>query len=723
MPPVIPDRVVRGKYTVFLYYGDAPYPDRRAMKPARSHSNALIHETSPYLLQHAHNPVDWQPWNTEALERARHEDKPILLSIGYSACHWCHVMAHESFEDEATAQVMNELFVNIKVDREERPDLDRIYQVAHQMLAQRAGGWPLTMFLTPDDHTPFFGGTYFPKAARFGLPAFADLCQRIAAYYRDNRVAITQQNAAVRENFRRLSDSGSPAGAQIDDSVLTRAREEIAGQFEPEHGGFGKAPKFPHPTTIERLLRHWAAHPDDSDALHMARFSLHAMASGGVYDQLGGGFCRYSVDEYWMIPHFEKMLYDNGLLLPLYADAALATGDVVFKRVAIETAEWVMREMQSPAGGYYSALDADSEGEEGKFYVWTPDEVKALLTAEEYAVLAPVYGLDRKPNFEDHAWNLHVFQSPAEVSEKLGLDGETAARRLTSARHKLLAARAARVRPGRDDKVLTSWNGLMIKGMARAGRLLGRADFVASAERAFDFLRAQMWKDERLLASYKDGRAHLNAYLDDYAFLIDGGLELLQARWRDGDLGFLIELAETLLDHFEDKTGGGFFFTSDDHEQLIHRPKPASDEAIPSGNGIAAQTLLRLGHLLGDTHYLTAAHNALAVLYRHIESYPSGHNALLAAVEEYLSPTQTIVLRGDTEALRPWSARCTQYYAPRRLTLSIPNDAKELPGILAQRVGNAGVVAYVCSGHSCQAPVTTLAQLLTSLAVTETTLG
>ena len=689
------------------------------MHPSDTRPNALIRETSPYLLQHAHNPVDWQPWNNAALERARREDKPILLSIGYSACHWCHVMAHESFEDQATAQVMNELFVNIKVDREERPDLDRIYQTAHQMLAQRAGGWPLTMFLSPGDHTPFFGGTYFPKEPRYGMPAFTDLCRRVAAYYHEHRDDVTQQNAAVHENFRRLSAGGSPAGVQITDSVLARAREEIGGQFDPKHGGFGQAPKFPHPTTIERLLRHWAAHPDDSEALHMVRFSLQAMASGGIYDQLGGGFCRYSVDEYWMIPHFEKMLYDNGQLLALYTDAALATGDAVFQRIAIETAEWTMREMQSPEGGYYSALDADSEGEEGKFYVWTPDEVRAVLTADEYTLFAPVYGLDRPPNFENHAWNLHVFRAPQTVAEKLGLDAVQAAALLASARAKLLAARGTRVRPGRDDKVLTSWNGLMIKGMARAGRLLGRADFIDSAERAFDFIRAQMWKDDHLLASYKDGRAHLNAYLDDYAFLLDAGLELLQARWRDGDLGFLIELAETLLDRFEDKTGGGFFFTSDDHEQLIHRPKPASDEAIPSGNGVAAQALLRLGHLLGDSHYLDAAHNTLTALYREIERYPSMHNALLVAVEEYLHPTQTIVLRGSADALPAWQARCKQYYAPRRLTLAIPEDAKELPGILAQRVSKGGVTAYVCTGHACEAPVTEFARLDVVLAATE----
>ncbi|MEK6772204.1 MAG: thioredoxin domain-containing protein, partial [Pseudomonadota bacterium] len=367
--------------------------------PDNTHTNRLIDETSPYLLQHAHNPVGWYPWGPEALAKAKQENKPILLSIGYSACHWCHVMAHESFEDEDTARVMNELFVNIKVDREERPDLDRIYQTAHQMLAQRPGGWPLTLFLMPDDQTPFFGGTYFPKEPRYGMPAFTDLCRRVASHFQDHREEIEKQNASVRNTFRRLSASVPTTGVQVAGHVLTRAREEIAGQFEAKHGGFGQAPKFPHPTTIERLLRHWAMHPDDGEALHMARFTLHAMASGGIYDQLGGGFCRYSVDEYWMIPHFEKMLYDNGQLQALYTDAAVAMNDSAFRRIAHETGDWVMREMQSAEGGYFSALDADSEGEEGKFYVWTPDEMKTLLTPDEYAVLAPVYGLDRPPNF------------------------------------------------------------------------------------------------------------------------------------------------------------------------------------------------------------------------------------------------------------------------------------------------------------------------------------
>jgi uncharacterized protein YyaL (SSP411 family) len=379
-----------------------------------------------------------------------------------------------------------------------------------------------------------------------------------------------------------------------------------------------------------------------------------------------------------------------------------------------------MRELQSPEGGYYSALDADSEGEEGKFYVWQPDEVKALLGADEYALLAPVFGLDRGPNFENHAWNLHVFRSPATVAETLGLDGEQAARLLTEARRKLLAARGRRVRPGRDDKVLASWNGLMIKGMARAGRLLDRPDFIGSAERAFDFIRATMWRNERLVAAYKDGHAHLNAYLDDYAFLLDGGLELLQARWRDGDLAFLVELAETLLDHYEDQTAGGFFFTSDDHEPLLHRPKPANDEAIPSGNGVAALALTRLGHLLGASRFLDAAQRTLTALWREIEHFPSGCNSLLAAVEESLYPTQTIVLRGAPAAMVPWTALGTRIYAPRRLTLAIPSDAGDVPGILAQRAARDGVTAYVCAGHACEAPLTDLAAFEIRLAAGNT---
>ena len=665
---------------------------RTAVRPP----NRLIHETSPYLLQHAHNPVDWHAWNEEALAKARTENKPILLSIGYSACHWCHVMEHESFEDEGVARVMNELYVCIKVDREERPDLDKIYQTAHQLLAQRPGGWPLNMFLTPDDRTPFFGGTYFPKDAKYNMPAFVDILQRVATFYREHRAEIEQQNESVRAAFARIAPSGAQPGVKIQPSVLAAAQQELAQQFDARYGGFGQAPKFPHPTNLERCLRYWAqtggARGGDTQALEMAQATLRAMARGGIYDQLGGGFYRYSVDEKWMIPHFEKMLYDNGPLLTLYSDAARATGDALFARVATATAQWLMREMQAPDGGYYSTLDADSEGHEGKFYVWTREEVRAVLNDHEYTAVAARYGFDGPPNFENRWWHLHVYKDA----------GADAA--LRAAHDKLLAVRDSRIRPGRDEKILTSWNGLAIKGMARAGRLLQRPEFVASAERAFDFIRAQLWRDGRLLATTKDGKAHLNAYLDDYVFLIDGGLELLQARWRDGDLNFLIELADVLLDRFQDLEHGGFFFTADDHEKLIYRPKPASDEATPAGNGIAAQVLLRLGHVLGNSAYLDAAERCLLALYGDVLRYPSAHCALLHAIEEFLYPPQTVILRGAPGALAAWCAALDTQYAPRRLTLAIPSDAADLPGVLAQRTVRDEVTAYVCSGHQCQAP-------------------
>jgi uncharacterized protein YyaL (SSP411 family) len=677
--------------------------------------NHLIHETSPYLQQHAHNPVDWYPWGEEALNKARSENKPILLSIGYSACHWCHVMEHESFEDQATAEVMNDLYVNIKVDREERPDLDKIYQFAHQLLTQRGGGWPLNMFLTPEDHTPFFAGTYFPPQPRHGMPAFSDILQKVADFYRQHPEDIGKQNASVRDYLQRASQGQAPVEGEMDAAVLDEARRQLAGNYDEHNAGFGGAPKFPHPTNIERLLRHWSATGrSDQQALAMARNTLQAMASSGIYDQLGGGFCRYAVDEQWMIPHFEKMLYDNGPLLVLYADAWAATGDALFKRVTEETAEWVLREMQSPEGGYYSTLDADSEGEEGKFYVWRLAEVQQLLSEQEYAVTARHYGLDSTPNFEG-AWHLHVFRSLDDIAAELHLDLAEVEKLLASARAKLFAAREPRVRPGRDEKILTSWNGLMIKGMAVAGRRLGRADFVASAEQALAFVRERLWVDGRLLATYKDDKAHLMAYLDDYAFLADGVLALLEARWRDDDLQLVIALAEVLLAHFA-AADGGFYFTADDHEQLLQRPRPWMDEATPAGNGIAAQVLLRLGYLLGETRYIHAAENTLRAAWHDIQGFPHAHNALLTAAEEYLYPTETVVLRGAADELPAWIAALNHDYAPRRLLLAIPADAPLPPGSLAGYSAPAeGVQAYVCQAGRCLPPVTSLDALQETL--------
>ncbi len=692
--------------------------------------NHLAHETSPYLLQHADNPVDWYPWNEAALARAKAENKPILLSIGYSACHWCHVMAHESFEDPATAELMNRLFINIKVDREERPDLDRIYQLAHQLIAQRGGGWPLTMFLTPADQVPFFGGTYFPDTAKYGMPSFRQVLERVAAYHAEHAADVQGQADALREAFARLEPQHAslPPGAvpPLDGAPLAEFRAISEQQIDREQGGFGGAPKFPHPTTIDRLLRHWrrTAHDakPDKEALYFAALTLQRMAEGGIYDHLGGGFCRYSVDTSWTIPHFEKMLYDNGPLLALYAQLFQISADETFRTVARETADWVLRDMSSPAGGFYSSLDADSEGQEGKFYVWTPEQVRAVVDAEEYAVLAPRFGLDRPANFEEphhqvHAWHLRVYQSVEQVAKASAQPVSTVRRLLMSGRAKLLAARNTRIRPGLDNKVLTSWNALMIRGLAIAARVLDRSDYADRAAAAVDFLRRELLVDGQLKATWKDGRAHLNASLDDYAFLLDAVIELLQTRWNTAHLEFAVVLADGLLARFEDGGNGGFWFTSHDHEALLHRSKPMADEALPSGNGVAAYALARLGYLLVEPRYLDAAERTLHAGWAAMQEYPHAHASLLNALDEYLEPPELVIVRGGPDELRTWTATLAAAYNPRRLVFGLPADAERLPPALASKVAAApgtGPLAYVCRGTVCNAPLKDLEELAKS---------
>jgi hypothetical protein len=671
--------------------------------------NRLAHETSPYLQQHADNPVDWHPWGEEALRLAKEQNKPILLSVGYSACHWCHVMAHESFEDREVAGVMNRLFVNIKVDREERPDIDQIYQTAHQMLTQRAGGWPLTMFLTPDQR-PFYGGTYFPKTARYNLPGFGQLLERVAQAYREQGEAIAAQNEELVAMLGQTLPAAAPPSASLDPAPIATALEQLKGTFDPVHGGLGGAPKFPHPAELELCLREGTLRAD-AQAQRVAVFTLEKMAEGGIYDQLGGGFCRYSVDQYWMIPHFEKMLYDNGPLLRLCADAWLVTGEALFRKVCEETAGWAMREMQSPEGGYYSSLDADSEHEEGKFYVWSREEAVAVLDEEEYAVAGAVYGLDKSANFEGRHWHLHIAQPPDRLAERLGLAGDVVQHILERARDKLFVARAQRVRPGRDEKILTSWNALMIHGMLHAGRVLGRAEWIDSARRALDFLGAHLWRAGRLLATFKDGRAHLNAYLDDHAFLLAALLESMQADFRRGDLDFAVALADLLLTQFEDQDHGGFFFTSHDHEQLILRPKPGFDNATPSGNAVAALTLQRLGHLLGDPRYLTAAERTLRLFYPQLARHPSGFATLCMALAEHDEPPPVTILRGDATALSPWQEALAQRYAPAGLVLGLDSAEPSLPPALDKPV-RPGVNAWLCRGVNCLAPIGELDALL-----------
>ncbi len=688
--------------------------------------NRLAGETSPYLQQHAFQPVDWYPWGTEALAAARAREQPILLSIGYSACHWCHVMAHESFDDESTAARMNADFVNVKVDREERPDLDRLYQLAHLMLTQRGGGWPLTMFLSHEDQRPFFGGTYFPRQARAGLPAFGELLERVARYYRERAAEIREQNAALVQAFDQAAPAAANPDLRLDDSPLRASRQRIEARFDGEYGGFDGAPKFPHPSSIERLLRDWhatAASPEpDLRALYMAALTLTRMAEGGIYDQLGGGFSRYSVDASWTIPHFEKMLSDNGALLAVYAQAAVATGEALFARIAAETADWMVRDLQLPDGGFASSFDADSDGHEGRFYVWQQDEVRAALSAADFTLFARRFGLDRAPNFEARAWHLHAVEPLDVLATEAGLSLDEVSRRIDAARGTLLARRATRRWPARDDKALTGWNALAIRGLARAARALRRPDLAFAATRALDFVRTTLWHDGRLRASVRDGRASLPAYLDDYAMLAEALLELAQVRWRDGELKFAAELLEVLLAHFEDREGGGFFFTADDHEVLFHRGKSFGDEATPSGNGIAAQTLLRLGGLLGEPRWLAAAERSLQAAWPALLHFPDAHASMLAALEDYLQPPQTVVLRGGGEAVERWRVELDRLYAPSRMLLAIPSEATGLPAALADKrppaprlAGDHDVIAYLCRGSACSAPIASLPDLVRHL--------
>jgi uncharacterized protein len=681
-------------------------------------TNHLITETSPYLQQHAHNPVEWYPWGDAAFQRALTERKPIHLSVGYSACRWCHVLERESFEDEVTARLLNEHFINIKVDREERPDIDRIYQIAQQMLTQRGGGWPLTMFLTHDDQRPFFGGTYFPPEPRHGLPAFKDVLLRVAEYYRDHAADLRKQNAALMAAFDEINPPPAASDTLLTDAPLKACRAQLARSFDKHNGGFGGAPKFPHPLTIERLLRDWrastAAPEPDLQALYMAGLTLRRMAEGGINDQLGSGFCRYSVDEYWMIPHFEKMLYDNGALLATYAQAALASGDAFYAGVALETAAWTMREMQSPEGGYYSSLDADSEGHEGKFYAWSRDEIAGALTADEFAVFAPYFGIDQPANFEGH-WHLRVCASREGVAKAAGRTPDEVTTLLKTASAKLLRIRAQRVRPARDDKILTSWNALMIRGMAIAARALERDDLTTSATRALDFIRRELWRDGRLLATSMDGRAHLNAYLDDYVCLADAVLELQQVRFRSDELAFARELLEVVLRHFSDAGAGGFYFTSDDHETLIQRPKSFSDDATPAGNGVAALVMQRMGHLLGEPRYLAAAEATLRAAWPALVQHPQAHVSLLAALEEILSPGEVVIIRGAPADIDNWSRELAKVFAPRRLVLAIPSDAAQLPPALADKAPPDGTAAYLCRGSTCSQPLESLSALLGQL--------
>lgn len=671
------------------------------------YKNHLVNSTSPYLLQHVNNPVDWYPWGQEALEKAKRENKPILLSIGYSACHWCHVMAHESFEDENTAKFMNEFFVNIKVDREERPDLDKVYQMAHQLLAQRPGGWPLTVFLTPDKHIPFYVGTYFPLEESFGRPAFRDVLRFIHEIYNTRKVEIDQQNESLLNVFAQITPK--PSDEKFNLSPVEQAIKNITANYDWVNGGFGDAPKFPQTNYLELLLRHYINDADES-AFKMLTQTLIKMAEGGFYDQIGGGFFRYCVDAAWQIPHFEKMLYDNALLLTIYTEIFVITKNTLFADIATGIGEWVMREMQSPEGGYYATLDADSEGQEGKFYLWDREEIAKILTEKEFRIFSEYYNLNLPANFEGH-WHLYQNREISKLAEQLHISEQEIMQQVDIAKNKLLKTRANRVRPERDEKILVSWNALMIKAMLLAGEYLSRSDFIESAKKALNFIHKKLWKSDRLFTAYKNKQANIQAYLDDYVYLLDAIVSYLQVIWDSDYFDFAKKLIAVVLHHFQDQQEGGFFFTADDQETLLYRPKNMIDEAMPADNGVVALVLNRFGYLTGEKSYIHVAEKTLKMVWSNLQHYPDACVTLLMALQEFLSPPEIIIIRGGAEEMNDWRKVIDKNYSPTRLIFRIPKDAKNLPNFLLEKKPQSGTVAYVCKGFECLAPINDLAKL------------
>ncbi|MGC9456966.1 MAG: thioredoxin domain-containing protein, partial [Halothiobacillaceae bacterium] len=653
-------------------------------------SNRLAQSDSPYLRQHAENPVDWYPWGEEALDLARETGRPILLSIGYAACHWCHVMAHESFEDPETAEVMNRHFVNIKVDREQRPDLDKIYQTAHAIIAQRSGGWPLTIFLNPQDQTPFFSGTYFPPEPRYGMPGFADLLRRIAGFYQARGEEAQRQGGLIREALAQVgtSDAGALDAGWIDQALAVAGRDADA-----EHGGFGGAPKFPHPSLLAlihaRSIQEGRGF-DQGIGAHLY-LTLTRMARSGLYDQIGGGFYRYCVDAAWEIPHFEKMLYDNAQLLPLYADMARRTGNRLYHRVVRETVDWLAREMILPGGGFASSLDADSEGEEGLFYLWTPSEARALLEPEDWPLLAATYGLDGAANFEGR-WHLVVRESPSALAARTGAAQDDLHRRLNAARERLLAARAERIRPGRDDKLLTAWNALTIQGLTEAARLLEEPEWVALADQALETIRSTLWQDGRLFAAGR-GDTAVPAYLDDHVFLLMAIWARLQQGFDADLLDWATDLIEQLRSRFEDHEKGGFWFTAVDHEPLIARMKPMADDALPNGNAIAARALMRFGWLLGEPELLESAERTLKAGAGSVSAQPLGHAGMLQALQDWLAMPTVVILRLSESEQADWQPALDALAGGEAACLVIPPGVDErLPVALREKAHRPGGV-------------------------------
>ncbi len=675
------------------------------MTDSPKHTNRLINETSPYLLQHAHNPVDWYPWGEEALDHAKKENKPILLSIGYSACHWCHVMERESFENEDIADIMNSLFVNIKVDREERPDLDEIYMNAVQIMTQH-GGWPMTVFLTPD-LKPFYGGTYYPPTDSYGRPGFPKVMHAVAEAFNEKNTQVLEQADQLTNQLSRMSHLVDPQEHELTEELMSKAFNDYRSRFDSHYGGFGNAPKFPPSMGLPFLLRYWH-HSGNANALEMVELTLQKMARGGMYDQLGGGFHRYSTDEKWLVPHFEKMLYDNALLVVAYFETYQATQNTFYRDIATDTLDYILREMYDEEnGGFYSTQDADSEGVEGKFFVWEPNDVEDVIGEENARIFCEFYDITPHGNFEGE--NILHIQTPQDVfARKIGMDQGELENLLSTSRMKLFDEREKRIKPGLDDKILTSWNGIMIRGMAMGYQLTGKSEYLTACENSVKFVLTTLSQENGLLLrTYRSGKSHLNAYLEDYSYFISGLIALYEASFDSRWLKEAERLANIMIDQFGDENGDGFFFTGKAHEALIVQSKSAYDGATPSGASMAIHGLLRLAKHLDNPVLHETAVDTLKLYFNQMESMPSGSGQLLCELSFLLSTPKEIAIIGEIGIERTKEILTTLHnmYIPNKIVgLSDPNEENRLPLLANKPQVDGNSTVYVCENFACQTP-------------------
>jgi len=654
--------------------------------------NRLKNEKSEYLLQHADNPVDWYPWSEEAFDQAEKENKPIMLSIGYSACHWCHVMAHESFEDDSTAELMNANFINIKLDKEERPDLDKIYQMSQTIITGKTGGWPLTVFMTPEKF-PFFAGTYFPDTERHGLPGFKDILLRVMDFYKNQRDDISKQNIQIKNIFETLNKTKETKNI-VNEDLLNKVKSELISSIDRVHGGFGSAPKFPHVNNLDFLIK--TAEKNDKETLELIELTLTRMTCAGIYDHLKGGFFRYSVDELWMIPHFEKMLYDNGPMIDILCNAYKITQNSLYLDKINQTCQWAIEEMQDKQGGFYSTIDADSEHVEGKFYVWTDEELKDILNTNELKLFKEIFVVYDKPNFEGK-YHLHV----TKTNQECYINNKNSADLICA---KLLKIRNERVRPTTDKKMLVSWNSLLMLGLINAYKITGNNNYYNSAKKCFDFIRNNMWVNNKLYACYHD-KPCFNAYLDDYAFLSKACIEFLKIDWNERDFGFLENLTDSLINNFQDKENGGFYYTSDTHEELIYRPKSYMDESLPSGNSIATEVLSELYELTGNSKYIKAVDASISSAADSINRSKFSHCSLYLAAPNIKISKKLIIIRCELEKIDEYKKNIYALNIMNDNIYFIANNENVTIKGIKEKINQGRFTAYVCQNNTCSEPI------------------